>query len=187
MDEHVTATGGLRDDHEWILRIAGVLEEILDREPDHGLDFDALEECIAFFRLFADACHHGQEEDLLFPELEARGMPRKAGPLGVMLQEHEMGRSLVGSMHRALPGAREGEGDAREILVNAGRGYIRLIRAHINKEDRVLFEMADQMILGESCRKLCREYGAVCQRSFEGRSKEELESLARSLVDRYPG
>ena len=112
MNGKYTATSGLRDEHEWILKVAGVLEEILAREPEQGLDFDATEECMTFIRLFADACHHGQEEDLLFPELEAQGMSRTGGPIAVMLQEHQMGRAYVQQMVKALPGARSGDTDA---------------------------------------------------------------------------
>ena len=185
MNTPQTATSGLRDEHQWILKIAAVLETILDREAEKGLDLDAVEECVSFIRLFADACHHGQEEDLLFPELQARGMPRETGPLAVMLQEHEMGRSYARQMHNSLPGARKGESDARKILVNSARGYINLIRGHINKEDNVLFTMADQVVTGSACQKLCDAYGVVCQRRFEGMTKEELEEMATRLLETY--
>lgn len=180
-----TATSGLREDHQWILKVSGVLENILDREPDHGLDFDAVEDCVNFIRLFADACHHGQEEDLLFPELQAKGMPRDTGPIAVMLREHEMGRDLVGHMRKALPEAREGDADARSTLVNSGRGYVNLIRAHILKEDNVLFNHADYLVSGEACTRLCDAYGEVCRRRFEGRTKEDLEALANQLMERH--
>ncbi len=179
------ATTGLRDEHDWILKVAGVLEEVLSREGDQGLDFDAVEDCVTFIRLFADACHHGQEEDLLFPELEARGMPREGGPIAVMLHEHQVGRGYARQMAKALTEAREGDPEARAVLVNAAHGYVDLIRAHIRKENDVLFNWADQAVVGSACQKLCQSYGVVCQRRFEGHSKEDLEGLARSLVDRY--
>jgi hemerythrin-like domain-containing protein len=180
-----TATTGLREEHQWILKVAGILEKVLDREPEEGLDFDAVDDCVSFIRLFADACHHGQEEDLLFPELVARGMPRDAGPIAVMLQEHELGRSYARQMRKALPEARGGDAEARQILVNSARGYIKLIRAHIGKEDNVLFDMADHLVVESACQKLCEAYGVVCSRRFEGMTKEELEGLARDLMDRY--
>jgi len=40
---------------------------------------------------YVDRCHNHKEELHLFPKLEAKGMPRHGGPLGVMLQEHERG------------------------------------------------------------------------------------------------
>ena len=185
MESPKTSTAGLREEHQWILKVAGVLDEILAREVEQGLDFDAVEDCVTFIRLFADACHHGQEEDLLFPELEARGMPRNAGPLAVMLHEHQVGREYARAMVKALPGARSGNADARAILVNAANGYVKLIRGHIHKEDHVLFNFADQAVTGSACEKLCDAYGVVCMRRFEGKSKEELQAMAEGLIGRY--
>ena len=185
METRATATSGLREEHRWILKVAGVVDEILAREADDGLDFESMEECVSFIRLFADACHHGQEEDLLFPELMELGMPRAAGPLAVMLQEHEMGRGYARHMAKSLPGTRAGDPEARRVLVNSARGYVNLIRAHINKEDNVLFNMADQMVMGPACRSLCDAYGVVCQRRFEGLTKEDLEAMATRLLERF--
>jgi hemerythrin-like domain-containing protein len=185
METRTTATSGLREEHRWILKVAGVVDDILAREADEGLDFEGMEECVSFIRLFADACHHGQEEDLLFPKLMELGMPRETGPLAVMLQEHEMGRAYARHMAKSLPGARAGDPEARQVLVNSARGYVNLIRAHIGKEDNVLFNMADQMVTGPACRNLCDAYGVVCQRRFEGVTKEELEAMATSLLERF--
>ncbi len=61
-------------------------------------------EYAAFFRGFADSCHHGKEEDILFQRLVERGFPRDAGPLAVMLHEHELGRRHVASLHALAEG-----------------------------------------------------------------------------------
>ena len=154
-----SASGVLREEHQRILQVAQVLEDRLDgimlaREPD----FDVLEDCITFFRLFADACHHGKEEDLLFPELENAGLPGNAGPIAVMLEEHRYGRALVAGMADSLPGARAGDERERIAFERNGRGYVEMIRAHIGKEDNVLFNMADQLVGGSACRQLCGAY-----------------------------
>lgn len=178
-----TATGMLRAEHRLILEVAAVLERALDAGGD---DLDALEGCVAFFRLFADACHHGKEEDLLFPALQDQGMPGDSGPIAVMLHEHRIGREFVRRMAQALPGVGDGDHAAITEVGEAGRGYIELIRAHIAKEDGILFEMADGMVVGPACKDLCSAYDEVCARRFEGKTLEDLESLAESLRGRYP-
>lgn len=176
----------LRDQHRNILRIAAILEEILSRGPlDGTLDFDAVADCIAFIRLYADALHHGKEEDLLFPELEEAGMSRDAGPIAVMLEEHRQGRAFARTMADALDAARKGDDDAERSLVQAAYGYIDLIRAHIGKEDNVLFNMADEMIDDARCRSLCAAYDGVCRRSFDGCTVSELEGILQRLAERY--
>jgi hemerythrin-like domain-containing protein len=182
-----TPTRILRYQHRNILKVADVLEEILAREPEPGVfDFDALAECVSFIRLYADALHHGKEEALLFPELEQRGMPHDAGPIAVMLHEHRLGRAYAKAMGDALPGARKGDGEATRALVSAARGYVDLIRAHIMKEDNILFNMADQLIDEPACRALCTAYDGVCARHFEGHTVAELEAILARLLEEYP-
>ena len=182
-----TATSRLRSEHQLILQVTDVLETLVSRSESGDTDFDALGECIAFIRLFADACHHGKEEDLLFPALEARGMPHDQGPIAVMLFEHQQGRAFAKAMAATIDDARAGDEEALTKLRSAATGYVHLIRGHINKEDHVLFEMADQAVQGPACQRLCDEYGLVCQRVFEGRTKEELEELAANLKERTVG
>ncbi len=179
-----TATSRLREEHRLILQVADAMQVLLTEAAAGNWDFEALEDCITFIRLFADACHHGKEEDLLFPELEKAGMPRDRGPIAVMLEEHRIGRQYARYMAEALEPARAGDTDARARLANAARGYVELIRGHILKEDNVLFNLADQVVRGSSCRPLCAAYGAVCARRFEGHSKEELAALAASITER---
>lgn len=180
-----TATSRLREEHQIILRVADAMQSLLaEADGPEGLDFDTMGDCVTFIRLFADACHHGKEEDLLFPELEAAGMPRDHGPIAVMLHEHSQGRAYARAMAEALGPAREGDERAVATLGNAARGYVDLIRGHILKEDNVLFQMADQAVQGSACDRLCGGYGAVCARRFEGRSKEELQALAAGIAER---
>lgn len=182
-----TPTRLLRDQHRSILKVADVLEEILAHEPEPGmLDFDAIAHSISFIRLYADALHHGKEEDLLFPAMEAVGMPHDTGPIAVMLQEHRRGRAYAAAMVEALEPARTGDPAALSRLVVAARSYIALIRGHILKEDNILFDMADQMIPQQACRSLCAAYEGVCQRRFEGCTVAELEAVLERLVRAYP-
>jgi hemerythrin-like domain-containing protein len=185
MSANDTPTRILRDQHENILKVADVLEEILSHEPG-ALDFDAMGECVSFIRLYADALHHGKEETLLFPELESRGMPHEVGPIAVMLREHQQGRRYARAMADALPAAREGGLEALCALADAGHAYVDLIRAHIMKENSVLFEMADQMIDEPACRTLCAAYDGVCRHHFEGRTVAELEAILARLLEKYP-
>ncbi len=183
-DHTDTATRMLRDEHKLILKVAHALDARLEAERNGiALDYDVAASCVSFFRLFADACHHGKEEDLLFPELEQQGLPHDSGPIAVMLDEHERGRAFVRTMAASLEAARGGDAEAVVRLRGAAEGYIALIVAHIDKEDSALFTMADGMIVGPTCADLCAGYDEVCARSFEGRTKDDLEELAAEILE----
>jgi len=179
-----SATSRLREEHVRILEVADAPASLVAAAGDDRWDLDAFTDCVTFIRLFADACHHGKEEDLLFPELEKAGLPHDQGPIAVMLHEHQQGRLFARHMAGALDGARAGDPQARATLRNAATGYVNLIRGHISKEDHVLFAMADQAVQGSACRSLCAGYGAVCARRFEGHSKEQLQDLGERIRER---
>ncbi|GBD35774.1 Iron-sulfur cluster repair protein YtfE [bacterium HR36] len=97
-----------------------------------------------FFQRFADGCHHAKEEGMLFPELERCGLAREAGPIGVMMRDHEQGRQLLAQMRQALQQADRPEN--RHLFVQAALQYARLLREHIWKEDNVLFRLAERLL-----------------------------------------
>ena len=86
----------LMGEHRLIEQVLGSLEtyalEIVADAPPRR---EVIGEYAAFFGGFADACHHGKEEDILFQRMVERGLPREVGPLAVMYHEHELGRAHV--------------------------------------------------------------------------------------------
>ncbi|HYC76030.1 MAG TPA: hemerythrin domain-containing protein [Planctomycetota bacterium] len=132
-------TDVLRAEHRVIERALDVLDRLASQGAAAGaLDVEACRGLVEFFRTFADACHHGKEEDLLFPALERR-VPG-FGPAVVMRHEHDEGRVAVAGLHRAV--------EARDVAAFAGhaRTYGTLLRAHIQKEDHCLWPLADGLL-----------------------------------------
>jgi hemerythrin-like domain-containing protein len=142
-----TATAVLRSEHEAILGMLKAATAAADRlgrgEP---IAADTLAGLLEFFQLFADRCHHGKEEDVLFPLLERKGIPRAGGPIGVMLAEHDDGRAHIRDMVAAERDHRAGAADAGRRWAAAARAYAALLEQHIAKENQVLFVMAERVL-----------------------------------------
>ena len=119
------ATQQLKAEHEGINLMLGILDEICGRiESDKTVNLQHVEGILEFLRVFVDQCHHGKEEEILFPVLESVGIPKDGGPIGQMLIEHEQGRQLVGEMTRTLPtGTTEGMGFSKEVLRDFAEVY----------------------------------------------------------------
>ncbi len=79
---------------------------------------------------------------------------------------------------------RGGSSQAHTDLTAAALDFIELIVAHIGKENTVLFDMADGMIVGPECASLCSRYADTCSRRYEGKSKEDLRMLADEILGR---
>ncbi|HEX6212534.1 MAG TPA: hemerythrin domain-containing protein [Methylomirabilota bacterium] len=132
-----SATDILRDEHQLILHALLNLEHAAVRLGAGGrLPEDLWTRTICWFRAFADRSHHAKEETALFPAMVKGGVPSEGGPIAVMLQEHAEGRALLATMYTGEP----------VDQAAAAHRYIRLLRDHIDKENEILFPLADAVL-----------------------------------------
>ena len=137
----------LRDEHDVILRGLELLESCSTRLTDgQTVPPDTLESIIEFFRLYADKTHHGKEEALLFPAMVAKGFSYESGPIHCMMSDHEQNRTLTRAMLAAIAEMRAGDSRAAMRFAEAADRYVYGLREHIQKENLVLFNMAEQVL-----------------------------------------
>ncbi len=186
-NESAMPTAILRAEHQVILRVLGVLERLVARsERGERFEVEALQRCVEFFRAFADACHHAKEEDLLFPALESRGIPREGGPIGMMLEEHRLARLYTRQMGEALEAVGQDDAGGEQRFRASAHQYLDLLNNHILKEDDVLFNMGESVLTGEDQASLHAKFCEVACRSFHGKRREELERMADELEAQWP-
>ena len=162
----------LSDEHRVIERVLGAVEKLTHLPVANALD--RWKEALIFFRQFADQCHHFKEEQVLFPALEEHGIPREGGPVGMMLTEHEGGREHVTAMIAAVGQLEAGNAAAGESLLSHARAYLTLLREHIQKEDDILFRMADEVIPEHEQKEILKRFEA-----------HEAEEMGAGAHERY--
>lgn len=156
------ATEELVREHEAIKRMLAVIEAAEKKVAGgEGLPADFIPRVVDFIRNFADKCHHGKEEDNLFPAMEKRGIPREAGPIGVMLMEHDQGRAYVKKMDEAGKRLAEGDKSALKDALDNALGYVELLNQHIDKEDNILYPMANRVLTEEDQNMLTARFEEV--------------------------
>lgn len=155
-------TEGLSEDHQVILRMCKVLNTVANRlESNEEVDPETLNNIADFIRNFADRCHHGKEEELLYPRAEERGIPRDGGPIAVMLIEHDQGRECTRNMAAAAEKYAAGDDEARLAFAGNARSYAELLVPHIDKEDNILYPMCDEVLTEEDQQDLEVKFEAV--------------------------
>lgn len=176
----------LSDEHRIIEVILESLQQFVTESRSAAkVDRDTAEKFIDFIRTFADGCHHGKEENHLFVMLEEKGAPREHGPVGVMLHEHLLGRSFVSGMAESLPQAAAGDSPAVQRFCESAQNYIGLLRAHIMKEDQILFPLADRLLTEEDQSRLQNSFTHVEAHDMgEGTHTRYLE-MALSLANKF--
>ncbi|NLW43868.1 MAG: hemerythrin [Syntrophomonadaceae bacterium] len=178
------ATQQLIDEHRAVNLMLKVFDHALLRPR---IDLEDVEQIIGFLKGFVDKCHHGKEEDLLFPELIRHGMPESGGPIGQMLYEHQTGRSFIADMEKAVRSLKNGQSDAARRLIDAGRKYRDLLVSHIEKEDQVLFKMADNLLDETVQNRLYEEFELLETERMGPGQHERYHELLNNLAAKYLG
>lgn len=176
------ATDILVEEHNVIQRVLAALETATLRlEQGQSLRPEFFLDAAEFVKGFADGCHHKKEEDVLFQAMVSHGLPRREGPIGVMLAEHEQGRSYIRALREAAQKLRAGDESAhRDVVLNA-RGYVALLREHIDKENGVLFPMADQVIPTSQHDRVAEDFERVEHEETGAGVHEKYLALAERL------
>lgn len=180
----------LMTEHRLIERVLGAARGYAERLADPAAEAPPrtdLARLAAFVRGFADAHHHGKEEEILFAAMIEHGFSNTTGPLAVMLADHAEGRRLTGVVREI--GARAGELTANERREAAAalEGYAELLSAHIQKEDQILYPMAERALAGgpwEEVAARCAAFDAAAEASG---NPQRLRAVGEDLASIYGG
>ena len=158
-----TATQNLENDHVYILRLIDVMERMV---MTLATDITDMEMVVNLIKKYADGYHHAKEENLLFPLMVQKGYSTEHGPVSVMLHDHADGRRFVKGMSDAIALYKAGDESVLPDIYMNMEGYVELLRAHIGKENNVLFKMADKAFSTSEQEHLLSEFAAVETNSY---------------------
>ena len=141
----------LMQEHKIILRALDILNDMAKRVGnDEPVAAEDVETLLRFLRAFADDLHPSKEESALFPEL-LRTSAANQPSLRQMVFEHDQERSLVEGLEDALYTKKGID------FVHFANRLIQLIRTHIYKEDKILFNIADRCLSAEQDARVTTE------------------------------
>ena len=134
----------LKDEHEGITLMLDIMKKVATRLKNRQeVKKEHLGKIVEFLSNFADKCHHGKEEGILFPEV-VKNISNLA-MVNELLGEHKTGRDYIHGMAESLKYYDTGSSDAYHIATNM-EGYIYLLTEHIKKENNSLFPIVDKQI-----------------------------------------
>jgi hemerythrin-like domain-containing protein len=171
-------TEELTQEHVLVLMVVEAMErEATSIERTGHVRTERVAQMMDFTRDFTDGYHHYKEEQVLFPALEERSRAG-AGQVSILLSEHMAGREAVRTVVDNLAAANDD--DAARKAENLAL-YSFLLRLHINKEDTVLFPLADEVFSDQEAEIMAAEFARVAQESGSG-SPERFHALAHALA-----
>ena len=179
------ATKQLRNEHEGVKIMLRILEQVCKQLESKGsLNKEHFESILEFLKVFVDTCHHGKEEDLLFPALEAVGVP-KEGPITTALHQHELGRTYVKAMNNAFSAFATGDRSSSQDIAQNAQDYISLLKDHIEMENNVLFVAADNRLSRKMQDELFEGFEKIEEQRIGVGKHEEFHGLLKHLSQIY--
>ena len=149
------------DEHQHVLKKLSVMEGLLGNLEQKDKISTELKGLAHFFKN-EFWLHFDKEDSALFPEL-GNYIPRNAGPLQMMFIEHEDLRNTNEVFQHALADYSEDKDMSitRETIRKAGMGFIRSLRSHIDKENGMMFTLANAHLTKEQEDDIMRVFAQI--------------------------
>ena len=133
--------GPLMIEHRLIEKMIKVIKKVIDRSEQQGkINPEFIDLAVDFIRMYADRCHHGKEEDILFRDLSKKAL--SGGEKQIMeelIEEHRQGRKTVADIVEAKGRYLKGDQEALPFMLDRMRFLVDFYPKHIEKEDRHFF------------------------------------------------
>jgi hemerythrin-like domain-containing protein len=163
MNENLDPLEALRAEHEEIRavlnKLEGRLKKIASASPDEAGNNLAsqLSEITAFMDKDLEI-HFKREEEALFPVL-GNYIGIETGPINVMLIEHNNCRDLYAGFKTKINGLTSGKD--YKTLAGAGSSLGQLLSEHEDKEDHILFNMAEMHLTQDEKRGIMEKMQTI--------------------------
>ena len=181
------STAHLRKDHDLIEKVIAAMQTTVSLLKDgKKVPESILLPTIDFAKNFTNVCHHGKEEDTLFPALGKVGIPTNMGPIRMMIMEHETTKKIAEKIEEFAKTYLD-VGDPSN-LIEGMELYIEHVKAHLWKENNRLFMMVDARL---------QAYGKQVEEALQktedtklaelGKTRNYYEKLVESLDNSLDG
>ena len=133
--------GPLMKEHRLIEKMIKVMQTNFDAiRKDNNVDPAFIDTVVDFIRTYADRCHHGKEEDILFKNLAKKKMTDEHQKImQELIQEHKMGRNNTKKLAEAKERYVQGNKESLKDIITNLEILIKFYPRHIEKEDKHFF------------------------------------------------
>ncbi len=150
--EPQSALGILMTEHRLIDRVVAdaalELEEVA--RGTRAIDPQYIDTVVDFIRGYADRCHHGKEEDIVFLELVTKELPEQVeDAMRMLVDDHLWARAKTGTLAAATVRYQAGDEGAAEEIIDVLSKLLHFYPTHIEKEERSFFGMAIEQFTAE--------------------------------------
>lgn len=178
--------GPLMIEHRLIERMIAAFQRELDKIKDRrDADLGFVDDVVDFIRTYADRCHHGKEEFILFRELGSKPLNDELRKTcDELIEEHRWAREMTGRVVSAKMKYLQGDFKALDDLIECGEELIRFYPQHIVKEDKQFFLPIMNYFTQEEKDKMLTEFSEFDQKLIHEKYRGVVEEIERVATGR---
>jgi hemerythrin-like domain-containing protein len=182
----MSPTENLKREHEAIYEVLNIMSKIAndikEKKVFYTTDIDSI---VDFLIVFWYNCHNQKEEQVFYPALVRAGIQTDDESIGDISHEHSMGRIYIREMSYSIENCKIGNSFSCERLVDSLNNYVNLLRFHIQKEEEVLFPMADVVFTEENLREISNQFEEIEEQTIGHSVHEQYFELLKQLKGQY--
>jgi hemerythrin-like domain-containing protein len=175
--------GPLMVEHRLIERMIKVLKaKHVTMSETEKLDLNLIVVTADFFRTYADRCHHGKEEDILFRELARKNLPEiDKKTMQELIEEHGHARKTVTNLLQIVNTHAKGETDLTDKALNLLKGLTEFCPQHIEKEDKHFFFPCMNYFTPAEQQRMLQEFWEFDKKMIHEKYTKIIEELTHSF------
>ena len=128
-------------EHRLIEKMIAVLDrEVRWMTKNNVADPFLIATAVDFIKTYADRCHHGKEEDILFRDLKKKSLSGEhARIMNELIEDHKRGRELTAQLVEANKKYAQGDSGQLATIKACLSSLVDFYPKHIEKEDKHFF------------------------------------------------
>ena len=139
--EFLLPIGPLMREHRLIERMVNIINDLeIKIKEQKEIDSNFIEVVVDFFRTYADKCHHGKEEDILFKRLAEKNLKNNHRKImKELINGHAFARKTVAKLEQKNEKYRNGSKSTFNEIKELLNDLLIFYPKHIEKEDKHFF------------------------------------------------
>lgn len=174
--------GPLMREHRLIERMVKLMEEEMRKISEtNEVNPDFIDVAIDFLRTYADKCHHGKEEDILFKSLGGKNLSNEHNKtMHELIEEHIYGRRMVSDLLNAKENYVTGKVDSLKDIQKSLKELTELYPMHIEKEDKRFFYPCMEYFTEQEQEAMLQEFWGFDKKMIHEKYQQVIEAVEKS-------
>jgi hemerythrin-like domain-containing protein len=176
----------LREEHGETMKMLLVLQrfskKLVQLEGEEAKDCQAL---IEFFEIYVDRCHHGKEEQLLFPALSRARSAEIDALISSLMDDHRQARVDMEQMKSDAGIFHPRTGADRKAFSEGADRYVELVRKHIRKENSALLPLIEESLSETDRLQMAEQFNEFEKATLGSSRLENFLAGVRELTQKY--